>query len=158
MLDVKNFRFLIYSALERINQYSEEAEELLIITAATESKLGTYLYQLNGPARGIFQMEPATEKDIWDNYLRYKPYLAQLILTFTSGQPEFDLIGNIPYQICIARAHYLRFPEKLPKANETISLCTYYKKYWNTYKGSNTIDNAYKDYKILALKEKKYGL
>ena len=49
---------------------SQEAENLLMGTAAQESALGEYIRQLgNGPALGIFQMEPETFDDIVRNYL-----------------------------------------------------------------------------------------
>ena len=37
---------------------SPNAEELLMLTAATESQLGRYLRQVRGPAIGVFQVEP----------------------------------------------------------------------------------------------------
>jgi hypothetical protein len=36
------------------------AADLLMATAAVETALGTYLLQIKGPARGVFQVEPAT--------------------------------------------------------------------------------------------------
>ena len=64
---------IVRPAIEKIGLWSQEAEDLLIGTAAQESHLGTYLRQLgDGPALGIFQMEPATHNDIHENFLRYK--------------------------------------------------------------------------------------
>ena len=42
-------------------------------TAAVESRMGTYLRQIGGPALGIWQVEPATHLDCWDNWLDYRP-------------------------------------------------------------------------------------
>jgi hypothetical protein len=49
---------------------------LLLGTALTESGDMHYLHQLgNGPALGVYQMEPTTHEDIYDNYLKYKKEL-----------------------------------------------------------------------------------
>jgi hypothetical protein len=49
----------------------QAAEELLLGTALQESGL-IYRRQLNnGPALGLFQMEPATHDDIWADFLTY---------------------------------------------------------------------------------------
>lgn len=59
MMDKRQLRNLIRRVLIGIGGYSEEAENLLMGTAAQESALGEYIRQLgNGPALGIFQMEP----------------------------------------------------------------------------------------------------
>ena len=42
----------------------QSAIDLLLGTAAQESAFGTYLRQVNGPALGAFQMEPATFKSV----------------------------------------------------------------------------------------------
>jgi hypothetical protein len=42
--------------------YSHEAEDLLMMIAAHESHLGEYVKQVQGPALGIYQMEPDTLK------------------------------------------------------------------------------------------------
>src|SRR6266478_1286657 len=41
------------------------AEDLLLATCAQESRLGEYLHQENGPALGIYQIEPASLHDLW---------------------------------------------------------------------------------------------
>ena len=78
MIDVKQFRAnIIEPALTVLELDSVAAQELLLGTAVQESRI-TYLRQLgNGPALGLFQMEPATHNDIWDNFLEYKPELAK---------------------------------------------------------------------------------
>ena len=61
---------IITPALSKLQLYSKDAEELLIFTCAVESDGGTYLKQIKGPALGIYQMEPRTYNDIWQNYMR----------------------------------------------------------------------------------------
>jgi hypothetical protein len=73
--DKKQFRDLIQRTLQDLGMHSESAVNLLLGTAAQESQFGTYFRQIGGgPALGVFQMEPDTEIDIWDNYLRYCDY------------------------------------------------------------------------------------
>lgn len=60
-MDKKQLRELITHVLKRYNLYSDNAVELLMLTAAVESNLGHYIKQVgNGPALGIFQCEPNT--------------------------------------------------------------------------------------------------
>lgn len=81
MMDKRQLRNLIRRVLIGIGGYSEEAENLLMGTAAQESALGEYIRQLgNGPALGIFQMEPETFDDIVRNYLSYRPDLCRKVL------------------------------------------------------------------------------
>lgn len=58
---------------EQFGKCTFDVVELLLLTCAAESAMGKYIMQVGGPARGIFQMEPNTEKDIWENWLKYKP-------------------------------------------------------------------------------------
>ena len=48
--------------------WSEAAENLLVGTAIMESDLA-YLKQKNGPALGVYQIEPFTHKDITERYI-----------------------------------------------------------------------------------------
>jgi hypothetical protein len=146
MIDQKQLRGVIKYCLDGIGLYSKEAENLLMGTAAQESRLGTYLRQLGGgPALGIMQMEPATFNDIKINYLSYRSQLVSKILGISGCLrlvPEY-MEWNIALSICMARIHYYRIPEPLPI--DIISMAHYWKKYYNTYLGSGTekefIDN-----------------
>lgn len=149
-IEPKQLRQLIRQTLLSMGEEftSDSAVELLMLTSAQESHCGRYITQLNGPAQGIFQMEPATELDIYKNYLRYNEPLHSIVKDFR-GQAypaELNLIGNIPYQIAIARANYKRFPERLPPALDIEGLARYWKKYWNTPLGAGTIQEAVANY------------
>lgn len=130
-------RYIIEPTLKDFNLYSPEAVNLLLGTAAQESHMGTYIHQINGPAQGIFQMEPNTELDIWDNYLHYRPELAQQIVALMGGDTE-GLIVNLAYQTIMARLHYLRVPEPLPDHRDVPAMAQYWKRYYNTPKGRGT--------------------
>ena len=58
---------LITSVLKSMEQYSREAVDLLMVTAAQESHCGEYIQQIGGgPAMGIFQMESDTLADLYN--------------------------------------------------------------------------------------------
>jgi len=141
--DREQFEDLIVRVLKEMNAHSDAAVNLLLGTAAQESGFGTYLRQIgSGVARGVFQMEPVTEFDIWSNFLRYKIELKSMI-TNVSKQFEPSVLAlesNIAYQIAMARCHYLRVPEVLPSASDVPGMAEYWKRYWNTERGKGTVD------------------
>jgi len=66
--------------LDPVIPYSMAAENLLMGTCAQESRMGQFLVQLdNGPAKGVFQMEPDTHDDIYKNFLHYRGELRELV-------------------------------------------------------------------------------
>jgi len=148
MIAIKHFRQIIRDALDPLKLYSVKAEELLVITAAQESLGGTYLWQNDrlgfpkGPALGVYQMEPATYKDLFVNFLSFHE---QLLLRMTPGpdKPE-RMVYDLYYATQIARLYYYRFKEAIPEDLE--GQLRYYKKYWNTELGKATIAEARKNY------------
>lgn len=141
--------WVVRPVLRRLGLYSEAAEELLMLTAATESLCGKYLHQVGGPALGIYQMEPATCRDIYDNYLKYREGLAAEVEKY--GSSSADLAGNLYYATAMARIHYLRVPEALPSAMDVNGLARYWKDHFNTHLGSGTIIKAVANYQKYAL-------
>ncbi|QDP52405.1 MAG: hypothetical protein Unbinned96contig1001_22 [Prokaryotic dsDNA virus sp.] len=139
MISFKQFReTVVVRALRHLEPeipYSESAVNLLLMTMAHESKGGTYLKQINGPALGVYQMEPATEKDIWNYYLAYKEDLAYLVEEICPNPKREELVYNLAYATAMARIHYYRVQEALPDSDDTIALANYAKKYYNTHLG-----------------------
>ena len=146
---------VIKPALMSIDCYSKDAEALLLGTCSVESDMGSYLTQIgNGPALGIFQIEPFTYRDILNNYIRYRPDLARKIyyeyLNEFDGIKDFidpiyeQTLNRLAYDLkfcaTIARVHYLRVPEKLPSYNDLGGQAVYWKRYYNTDLGSGTVD------------------
>jgi hypothetical protein len=135
---------LIYLAPEI--PYSLSARELLVLTACAETNLGEYIYQIDGgPARGIFQMEASTEKDIYENFLCYNSHIYQKIENLRSLSCD-DLAANLCYQIAMARIHYWRVPEPLPDHDDVSGLAQYWKRHYNTYKGKGNVNHAIEKY------------
>jgi len=154
MLNTQQLRGLIRETLQELSleiTYSEDAVELLMLTAAHESLMGTYIEQVKGPALGIFQMEPATEQDIYDNYLRYHPNLAHLVQGFKMRQTDIpDLKCNLAYQIAMARVHYYRVTKPLPSKTRPEQMAKYWKEHYNTVKGAGHWYDALQHYMELA--------
>lgn len=138
MIDIEQFRDLIVSpTLASLDLYSKSAERLVLATALAESNL-TYIKQVGGgPALGLFQIEPATEKDIWDNFLEYRKELSDKVNALRFDL-DGEMIGNMYYGCAMCRIHYLRVPEALPKADDHAGMAKYWKKYYNTHLGAGT--------------------
>lgn len=150
-IEPSQLRDLIGEVLSYLNLHSDDAVELLMLTAAQESHCGRYIKQIRGPALGIFQMEPATERDIWKHYLAYNDDLRNLInglliTEFKARNYSWDLKANLVYQIAIARVHYLRDKHSIPSKDNMVEMARYYKKVWNTHKGKATWEEALSNY------------
>lgn len=132
--DCDQFRALIRSTLQMTKDlWSPEAEELLLGTAAHESHLGTYLRQIKGPARGAFGMEPANERDIWNNYLTFRPDRVDE-LGFICGvvmPSDSALEADLRYQILMARLHYRRIKQPLPHIDDLSGQAEYWDRHYN---------------------------
>ena len=143
MLDIAQFRSLIIRpALEAIDLHSEAAEELVLGTALQESNL-KYLKQLgNGPAIGLWQMEPSTHADIWTNFLKYRPELAFKLRALLPRDSEIgfaqQMAGNLWYGAAMCRVHYFRRKEPLPKAGDIVAQSLFWKRTYNTNLGKGT--------------------
>lgn len=133
--------------------HSDKAVSLICGTICQESLMGTYRKQIGGgPALGIVQMEPATEKDIWNNFLKYKQKLSLKIFDIfgvISSKPGLLEI-NDEYSILMCRLHYYRIKEPLPDI-DVVKMANYWKAHYNTIKGKGRVEefiNNYNKYMI----------
>ena len=117
---------------------SPAAVALLLGTALVESRL-TYLRQIGGgPALGVYQIEPATLRDVYKNYLDNRPELAEEIRNrwgYQGMNLAEQLKGDLFYATVIARLIYYRAPGALPRADDLRGLADYWKQYYNTEQG-----------------------
>ena len=150
LMEPSQLRELITNTLRETQLYSESAVELLMLTAAVESQLGYYIKQKHGPALGIFQMEPATAQDIWENYLTYNSRLQEQVEGIHTMAYIKELEWDLKYAILMARIHYLRVPSALPPADDIQGLAWYWKKHYNTIKGKGTVPKAIAAYQRYA--------
>lgn len=137
-------QLIIVPTLSHLGELSDAAVALLLNTARQESRL-SFLTQLsNGPARGLWQMEPATHDDIWQNFLAYRDELAAKVRMLAIGTrkvPDAEqMVGNLFYACAMARVHYLRVPQALPEADDLEGQAHYWKTYYNTHAGRGTVE------------------
>jgi len=142
---------IIIPTLKAMDIYSLSAVNLLLGTAAQESRLGTYVKQLGcGPAVGIYQVEPNTYYDITNQIELYKTPLKEKILEVCNFQRfpvAEELISNIKYATIITRLYYMRIKDPLPIHNDIEGMARYWKKYYNTVLGKGTSDEFIRSYK-----------
>lgn len=134
--------------------YSESAVNLLLGTCLVESG-GRYLRQHNdGPALGLWQMEPATHDDIWDNFLVHRGALAGRVMLLLADEPRNkadQLRTNLLYACAMARLHYWRDPEPLPEADDAMGHAKLWKRHYNSRKGRGTIGHFTEVWKFARL-------
>lgn len=155
-MDVLQFAdYVVQPANMRLSLNTLAADRLVLGTALTESGL-FYIDQLDpgdddpGPAYGLFQMEQATHDDIWTNYLRYKPELAEKVLPMAARSPfgerqmphVTELRWNLLYAAAMCRVHYRRARPALPDADDAYALAAYWKAHYNTPAGKGTVAKA----------------
>lgn len=144
-------REVIRFSLRPISKWSVEAEEMMMMIAAHESYLGMHLKQIGGgPARGIYGMELATEKDIWQSYLGYKSGLVGKIeaMCGVGGSNEYQLTYNPIYSTIMCRIKLLQCPGLLPKGTQ--AMAKYADDFYNAG-GKATPEKYINDYKRLVL-------
>jgi hypothetical protein len=139
-LNKHHFKNLIIRTLTELRLNSESAVNLLMGTAAQESEFGSYLVQLNGgPAKGAFQVEPATFDWIYEHFYHQFPILIGI---------EFeDLEWNLKFGIILCRLKYLSIKEPLPKPEDIRGMARYWKLYYNSPAGAGTETEFVLNYK-----------
>ena len=158
MVDAKQFRFLVVRpALEAIDLWSQPAENLVMGTAAQESRL-KYIHQLGtGPAKGFFQMEPAMHDDIWRNWLEYKGDLQALVWDLSLETPQNEIpdadqmVHNLRYAAAMCRVHYRRKPGSLPADDDVEGMADYWKEHYNTHLGAGKPEEFIENYELVKL-------
>ena len=154
---INSKQFLTHIVIPYTNNVSEEmcsaaSNKLLMGTCAQESKMATYVKQINGPAFGPYQCEPATFLTIM-NYLERpsKTDLKAKILKVCnySQLPDVSrLASDFGFATIICRLCYWIIPEKLPDAENLQGLAEYWKKYYNTEHGKGTATEFVTNYRI----------
>ena len=124
-------------ALQRIGAWSPAAEELVLGTGLQESGF-RYLQQISGPAVGLFQMEPATVRDLWD-YMTARDRTTVIKELVVPGEDLVEqLRWNHLYAAALCRMFYLRIPDALPEAGNVAAQARYWKRFYNTTLGKGT--------------------
>ena len=139
----ESIKRIIKETLDHMNLYSEDALEMIYRTGKAESGYRTLQQYGGGPALGFFQMEPATYRDIWENYVMYREkYKNKLYsLGFDDSKMDYCLMSNIGIQVAMCRLHYRRVPSALPKAEDLEGQAKYWKEHYNSHLGKGTIEH-----------------
>lgn len=142
---------VIRPILNHFNLGGAQAEELLLSVAAQESHGGYYLVQRNGPALGIYQMEPPTYEDIVLNVISVSTtgwrhaihaYFGHFDLIMGTNK----LISDIGYATLLCRLQFWRYPEPLPPLGNVEKLYKYWKKYYNRNSEKGHFDQFKQNY------------
>ncbi|ACI52185.1 conserved hypothetical protein [Gluconacetobacter diazotrophicus PA1 5] len=101
--------------------------------------------QVDGPALGFWQVEPATHDDLWRNWLAYRPALAEVARTYLPAQFEDRLdaqalVLSDRYAACIAALVFYRSPVPLPARGNARAQCAAWKQAYNTAAGAGAVD------------------
>lgn len=167
MIQADNFVRVVRQVLRQFEaqggaKYSEEAVKLLVMIASHESDRGTYLWQIGGPALGVYQEEPTTCRDVYENFIRKNKELDFAVSKFLpnrKGLPDGDLtyllITDLRFSTIMARCFFMRFKEPIP--TDDSGLAYYAKKYWNTSEGKASVADYVHAYRrtVAGLKEEK---
>ncbi len=121
----------------------EAAINLLLGTAAQESHFGTYIEQIVGPAKGIFQIEPKTAQWIEDSL---PADFREWLKGYRDDEPiPWALEYRLDYSIACCRMRYLKVPAPIPA--DLSGQAAYWKKYYNTIYGKGTVEEYTKNVK-----------
>ena len=154
-MDAKQLlEYIIRPTLHGLDMWSTAAENLLLGTACQESHCGKYIRQLGCTgaigAFGVWQMEIVTARDIYDNFLRYRPELKGKVdrLRGASQSIQDALVSNLSYACALARIKYYRDPEPIPA--DLKGQAEFWKRVYNTEKGKGTVDEYLENWKRYA--------
>jgi hypothetical protein len=129
----------------------QQAQRLLLGTVAQESHF-TYTRQIGGgPARGLCQIEGATEDSLWVDYLAYHADIADYITRCCGrdGPDETALEYDMIYGILLARClYYWRDHDPLPDVDDVEEQARRWKTYYNTPAGAGTEEQFIQSYNL----------
>ena len=133
----------VQERLSIVPKGSADHVALLMETSAVESSRGYIVRQVGGPARGIFQMEPTTERCMrsWlkDNF----PRVHDEVMAFYDKKksPDWNRTHNVPYNVAMSTAYYWRrMGDSLAENITTLEdRAKVWKTHYNTYLGKGSI-------------------
>ena len=137
--------YFIKPACDYIAEYCPKCNgrnsiQFMLAVAAQESHCGLYFKQLTGPARGIWQVEPASSQDVIENYVSHKNGLADLLHAMYSPVLKYAHIQSPLYNCAIARLIVYRYPEAMPAYDDRFGMWEMYKHRYNSVSGAATKD------------------
>ena len=151
---------VIRPTLKGIGLWSEAAENLLVGVGLVESGF-KLLKQINGPACGYWQIEPATADDLVFRYLnrqsgavdsdsligRLREYLGFSPWSLSPETLHRKLIGDMELGCALARIKFWMDKEPLPEANDINGLAETWLRVYNAG-GKGTISRFMFEYAL----------
>lgn len=139
---------VIDPVLRLLDLYSRAASNLMLGTALVESRLVHRRQIGGGPARGLFQIEPATFHDVYRRYLPRRTGLLMRVngLLLPNRTPAEQLYDNDRLGCAIARLKYWMCPLPLPRADDAPGLAAYWVRHYNAG-GAGTVEKFLAAYK-----------
>jgi len=132
---------------EALLPYDDNTVNQILGTAAVESDFFTFISQRGGgPGLGYFQCEPATRRDIIDNYLEYRPRLRKRLENAFGDLNVSDqyFMLNLPLQIIFCYLHYDRYAAW---GKDVYCYAAEWKRVYNTPQGKGTIEKFVSKYR-----------
>ena len=162
-INAGHFRcYVVRPTLEAMGMWSPSAENLMMGIAAAESNLGEFLRQHDdGPAVGVFQIEPKTAADVIFRYLDERESLDDQFQDAFRLLDDDDLdwaeveleqiseklITDLRFSCAVARVRLWMVPEPLPAAHNIPGLARYWKQHYNTPEGKGTVEKFIHHYR-----------
>lgn len=140
----KHLRGIIRATLQHMGcKQVADWERLLLLTVAAESNMGTWTRQLRGPARGIVQVEPETERCVLNWLQKNRPDLYARIkaLRVPAKLSIHEAEYNTSYALAVCYGVYM-MRKVDPLGKDAASLAKIYKTKYNTVKGKATVDGV----------------
>ena len=128
----------VIPALDKVGLGGLADQELVLGTGIQESGLIFRRQHGNGPARGLWQMEPRTFYDLWNSFVGRDRMLHDALEAIAgSMHPTPDMLAsNDQFAAAMCRVLYRRMPTPLPDAGDIKAQARYWKKYYNTPLGA----------------------
>lgn len=160
LFEADEFRQLIVrDTLKAIDDWAPVHENLLLGTAAQESRMGLDLKC--GRLLGIYHISPNTHRSVWDKYLLHYPDLASRVRGL-AGQhsfiknPHSELITNLKYATAIAWLIYRRVEQPLPTDDDVLGLARYWHRFFRS-KASGQVADFIASYQLHILEKQKFA-
>lgn len=138
-INATQFRSLIViPVVNAMTPDTPQAIDLIMGTAMQESQLVALHQYGGGPALGVLEIEPFTARGLYADVQKsqFWPYVKGLICE--GLDPVQQLVGNLYYEVAMARFYYWRCPGAIPTTPE--AQAQYYKLYYNTLEGAATVE------------------
>lgn len=136
-------------SLHRSPGQLRSAVQLLTGIAVHESGGLRHRVQVNGPALGLWQMEPATFEDLFEAYLDFRPQLRGRVLDLVErgydGELVRHLVDNDRFACACARMRLYRSSHALPEQDDLRGHAAMWKAVYNTHLGRGTVERYIAD-------------